>query len=433
MTVLRHGWIVTMDEFLSEFRDGYIVMDKGRIVSLGEDRNIPAEYSRLPYEDLGGDLVFPSFINTHAHLGMVSFRSLADDYKDRLHRFLMPLENRAMTRELAVASTKLAIAELLLSGTTSALDMYYFESDVATAAEEMGFRLWAGESMLDASHPDSADFAGGFAELDRLMELKSELITPVVAPHAPYSLSIEHLHDCLSYARRNGIMWSMHLSEMPFEFSSFRQKYGKTPIETLDSEGLLSDELIAAHLLLLGDNDIDILARRGVKVSHCPGSNSKAAKGVSAVPEMLEAGCLCSLGTDGPASGNTLDMFTQLKLYADLQKNRLKDRSAVPAREIVPLSNSMAGKVLSSEIGILKSGYKADIMVLSRKRPNMIPCYDPYSVLIYSAQSQNVKDVYVGGRCLVRNGELVAVDYSSLVEEFNAASHDFERMARELL
>ncbi|MBR1919754.1 MAG: amidohydrolase [Spirochaetales bacterium] len=433
MRALRHGWIVTMDESLSEFRDGYIVIDKGRIVALGDERNIPSEYSNLPSEDLGGDLLFPSFINTHAHLGMVSFRSLADDCKDRLHRFLMPLENRAMTRELAVASTKIAISEMLLSGTTSVLDMYYFESDVALAAREMGIRIWAGETMLDASHPDSADFSGGFREMDRLMELKDEFITPVIAPHAPYSLSLEHLHSCLEYARRHGIMWSMHLSEMPFEFSSFCEKYGKTPIETLESEGLLSDELVAAHLLLLGENDIGILSKNGVRVSHCPGSNGKAAKGVCALPELLEAGCLGSLGTDGPASGNTLDMFTQLKLYAVLQKNRLHDRSSVPARTIVPLATSMAGRVLNAEIGILKPGYRADMMVLSLDSPNMLPCYDPYSVLVYSAQSQNVKDVYVDGRCLVRGGTLVDVDYSALVEEFDLASRDFERMARELL
>lgn len=433
MRALRHGWIVTMDESLSEFRDGFIVIDKGRIVALGDERNIPSEYSNLPSEDLGGDLLFPSFINTHAHLGMVSFRSLADDCKDRLHRFLMTLENRAMSRELAVASTKIAISEMLLSGTTSVLDMYYFESDVALAAREMGIRIWAGETMLDASHPDSADFSGGFREMDRLMELKDEFITPVIAPHAPYSLSLEHLHSCLEYARRHGIMWSMHLSEMPFEFSSFCEKYGKTPIETLESEGLLSDELVAAHLLLLGENDIGILSKNGVRVSHCPGSNGKAAKGVCALPELLEAGCLGSLGTDGPASGNTLDMFTQLKLYAVLQKNRLHDRSSVPARTIVPLATSMAGRVLNAEIGILKPGYRADMMVLSLDRPNMLPCYDPYSVLVYSAQSQNVKDVYVDGRCLVRGGTLVDVDYSALVEEFDLASRDFERMARELL
>ncbi len=433
MTVLRHGWIVTMDDCLTEFRDGYIVMDGGRILSVGNDSEIPPMYSGLPYENLGGNLVFPSLINTHTHLGMVSFRSLADDYPDRLHRFLMPLENRAMTRELARASTKLAIAEMLLSGISSALDMYYFESDVAKAAREMDFRLWAGETMLDASHPDSEDFKGGFAELENLLELKDELITPVVAPHAPYSLSIEHLHDCFEYANKNGLMWTMHLSEMPFEFSSFGDRYGMTPIEKLDSENLLSDELIAAHLLLLGKNDIDILSRRGVRVSHCPGSNSKAAKGVSAVPEMLAEGCLCSLGTDGPSSGNTLDMFTQMKLYADLQKNRLHDRSSVPAREIVPLVTSMAGRVLNSKIGVLKAGYRADVLVLSRERPNMIPCYDPYSVLVYSAQSQNVKDVYVEGKQLVKNGRLIAVDYSALVEEFERASFDFESMARSLL
>lgn len=433
MTVLRHGYVLTMDEKLTEYKDGAVVFDASGILFVGDDSMLPEVYRALPFDDMTGNLVLPAFINTHCHLAMTPFRSLADDYPDRLHRFLMPLENKAMTRELAVAATKLAIAEMLLSGTGSALDMYYFESSVAQAAQEMGLRLWAGETILDAPHPDAKDFSESFDEMEKLLGKRSDLITPVIAPHAPYSLSYQHLKECLEYAKQHDIPWSMHLSEMPFEFAQCKEKYGMTPVEKMESEGLLSNRLIAAHLLLLGERDIEILKSHDVKVAHCPGSNSKAAKGVAPVPEMVKRGIHAGFGTDGAASGNTLDIFTQMKLYAVLQKNRLHDRAAVPARDIVPLATREGGYVLGAKVGQLKEGFKADIQVISLKAPNMIPCYDPYSVLVYSAQSHNVANVYVQGKCLVKNGQLTCVDYNTLVSDFQSASAHFEAIARSLL
>ncbi len=433
MKILRHAHIVTMDDDNHEFQDGYIAFDETGIKKLGEERDIPENLKPLEHENLHGALVLPAFCNTHTHLGMIPFRSLADDMPDRLRRFLMPLENKAMTRELAVASAKMAIAEMLLSGTASAVDMYFFEADIAKASQEMGFRLWAGETFLDAPHCDAKDFSGGFEVLESIMKLSSNLIIPVAAPHAPYSVSLANLHSCADFAKANNLMWTMHLSEMPYEIELFKNSCGLSPVQKLHQEKLLSENLIAVHLLLVNDHDIRLLSDNGVGISHCPGSNSKAGKGVAPVTEMIEAGCTVTIGTDGPASGNTLDMFTQMKLYAILQKNRLHDRSAVPARDILPLVTRNAGLILKSNIGQLIAGFKADIQVLSFDRPNMTPCYDAFSSIVYSAQPQNVKDVYVNGRQLVKDSNLCAIDYGAIREEFNEASADFERQARSLL
>ena len=220
---------------------------------------------------------------------MISFRSLADDVPDRLHRFLMPLENNAMTESLAVASAKIAIVEMIRGGITSAVDMYYHEAAIAKTASHMGFRLWAGETVLDAPHPGAASFDESLARCDELCSMNDPLVTPLIAPHAPYSLSERNLERSFSYAESHGIMWTMHLQELPMEMSLFKERHSMSPIAWMDDEGLLSSNLIAAHLLLASDDDIMRLAENDVRVVNCPGSNAKAAKGVARIPEMAEA------------------------------------------------------------------------------------------------------------------------------------------------
>lgn len=345
----------------------------------------------------------------------------------------MPLENRAMTKSLAVASARLAIAEMMLSGTASAVDMYYFEADIAEAADQLGFRLWAGETMLDVPHPDAKDFNQGFHEMDRLLELESDLITPMIAPHAPYSLMPENIRRCHDYALSKDIPWTMHLSEMPFEIKAFREKYSMSPFAFLDKAGLLSDSLIAAHMLLPQEGDLDILSERKVLVAHCPLSNSKIAKGGAPIPEMIDKGIICTLGTDGPASGNTLDIYTQMKLYAVLQKNRLSNRAACRCEDVLPLATRNAGAMLKAPIGQIRTGYQADIQVLLLDRVSMIPCHDPYSVAVYSASAADVKDLYVRGKQTVKDHGLIIADLSALKEDFIRESHDFASMAEDLL
>jgi 5-methylthioadenosine/S-adenosylhomocysteine deaminase len=434
MTILRNAHILTMNEKMTEYTDGFLAFDEKGIIGLGDEKEFPEEWACLPSEDLHHDLVLPSLINTHTHMGMVSFRSLGDDCPDRLHRFLMPLEDRAMNRELAVCSSKMAMAEMMLSGISSAVDMYYFEADVARAAAQLGFRLWAGETLLDKPHCDADSFE---ASLERTEETiaacgESPLTIPIVAPHAPYSLSLEHLKDAFSFAKERHLLWTTHLSEMAFEVETLRKDQGKTPVGWLSANGLLDDSLLAAHLLLLTEEDIDLLSGSGVSAAHCPGSNAKAAKGVAPALKMIDRDINVTLATDGPASGNALELFTTLRLCAILQKNLSHDRSVAPARNIVPLATRNAGIALRRKIGVLKEGWESDILVLSMSRPNMIPSYDPYSVLVYSAGVQNVQDLYIAGVRKVRDGMLTDIDLDELETEFSSVSEPFHREAMKL-
>jgi cytosine/adenosine deaminase-related metal-dependent hydrolase len=219
---------------------------------------------------------------------------------------------------------------------------------------------------------------------------------------------------------------------MAFEVDALRKEQGKTPVGWLSSNGLLDDSLLAAHLLLLTEEDVELLSSSGVSAAHCPGSNAKAAKGVAPVLKMMDKGINVTLATDGPASGNTLELYTTLRLCAILQKNLSHDRSVAPAKRIVPLATRNAGIALKKKIGVLRKGWESDVLVLSRRRPNMIPSYDPYSVLVYSAGVQNVKDLYIAGVRKVHDGMLADINLDELEAEFSSVSAPFHGEALKL-
>jgi cytosine/adenosine deaminase-related metal-dependent hydrolase len=425
-----------MDAQLSTYEDGALVVEDDSLVYVGPDRDIPPCLLEGCDEelDLSDTVVLPSFINCHTHLGMVAFRTLGDDVADRLKRFLIPLENQCMTEELAVASARLAMAEMQLAGVGAAVDMYFFEVAIAKAAVEMGFRLWAGETLMSAPHCDTVDVAGGLEISRHLISLcmHHPLIVPIIAPHAPYSTSFEELKLAQQLAREQGLLWTMHVSEMDFEMRSFRDVHGTTPIGQLSRLGLLDDSLLAVHCIHATDEDIQLLARSGTSVVHCPGANIKAAKGLARIPVMRDQGVVVGLGTDGPSSGNTLDLFTQMKLYAILHKNELKDRTAIPARSVVPLCTSEAAKMLKSydRIGSLEVGKRADILVLGLDAPNMVPAYDPYSLIVYSSGVQNVRHVLTNGEWVVRDHRLTRVDLKALRTEFLHIAEPFVAAAK---
>ena len=242
---------------------------------------------------------------------------------------------------------------------------------------------------------------------------------------------MDDLKEVFRYRKANGIGWTMHLEEMPFEMEAFARDYSSTPVTIMAEENLLDSSLIAAHLIFASDEDINILSETGVNAALCPVANAKSAKGVAKGLEMMKS-VNVTLGTDGPSSGNTLDLFTQMKAFAVLNKNRLADRTAMPASSIVPLVTRNAGKALGRNIGQLREGFESDISVLSLSDPNMIPCYDPYSVLVYSAQPQNVTDVYIKGKMMLENGKFT-FSFSDMVSSFNEAASGFRREVEKLL
>ncbi len=435
--VFRHAQILTEDANQSILQDGSLVIEGHTIAFVGPDAELPAKYAAFEVLDCSDCLLLPSLINCHTHTGMVAFRSLGDDVADRLHRFLLPLEKACMTGRLAASSASLAIAEMQLAGIGCAVDMYYYEKAIAKRASEMGFRLFGGETIMEESPCNSKTAEQGlsYAEDLRNIEKDNPYYQAVYAPHAPYSVSSSTLKAIHEKAHSNQTKWTMHLSEMDFELELFASQYKMTPIAYLESLGILDDHLLAVHCIHTTDEDIALLAQRQATVVHCPGANAKSAKGVARVYDMLGQGVQVCLGTDGPSSGNTLDLFTQMKLCAILQKSAQKDRTLLKAREVLPMVTSVAARALGmgDRLGSLEEGKEADILVLGLDGPNTTPCLDPYSVLVYSAGVQNVRHLFTRGEWIVRDRQLTRSDLNALREEFLESAQPFFAEARKRL
>lgn len=414
-----------------------IVTTKGLIVYIGPSEAAPVPEPEDVVIDLKGALVMPGMINAHTHIGMVPFRSLADDMPNRLHRFFFPLERGFMTRQLALESAKIAMAEMLLSGITTFVDMYYYEDALAEACEQMGMRGLLGQTTTEAPNCDAKSEAESLGRAKEMLQHYKghPLIKPVLAPHATYSVSLDAFQKCQALAAEYDTLWTTHMCEMTAEMEDFAKNHGTTPPGYFARQGLLDERLLAVHCVLAQEGDIDLFAKHGVRVAHCIGSNAKSARGVAPVPAMLEKGVPVALGTDGPSSGNTLDMFTQMKLYALLHKNHTGRRDLFPAREIVPLCTWDAAKALRMDnmIGTLEVGKQADLVVLRTGDANTIPASDPYSTLVYSAQPQNVDKVFVAGQMLVDDGKLTRFSLEGLSESFRETAKPFFAEADRIL
>lgn len=429
-TLFEHCLILTMDEAFTEYRDGWLLAEGDRIVAMGEGAFSGACDERVDGE---GGILMPGMVNLHCHASMVPFRTMGDDCPDRLKRFLFPLENEAMTPRLAYLGAKAGIAEMLLAGVTTFVDMYYFEEEIARACVETGMRGYLGETVIGQRSPDASGEAEGVKLCEAMLEKwrGHALVRPVVAPHGTTTVSPEGLRTCHELAARYGTLMTLHAAEMDYEMSQFAAK-GTTPIAFLKDLGCVDEHLLAAHCIHLSDEDVAILAEGGARVAHCPGSNLKAGKGICPVRDLDAAGVPWGLGTDGQSSGNTLSLFDQMRLCPIAQKTKYHDRSLMPAKKVVLAATRGGAEALGAgrEFGVLRPGMKADVVLVSARRMNMFPLYNPYSALVYGACAADVDTVMAGGEIVVRHGRLTHLDEAALREELLDAMEPFNRAAR---
>lgn len=407
--LIKNVHVLTMDNQMTEYKNGYVLIKGDTILEVGEWTN--REINASEVIDGKGGILLPGFINTHTHAGMIPFRSLGDDVPDRLRRFLFPLEAH-MTKELVSASSAYAMSEMLLSGITGFCDMYYFENEVAEVCDKFGMRAILGETIIDMPTCDSVKPSGGLEYCEDFIQKwkNHELITPAIAPHAPNTNTIDALNKIVELSREYQVPITMHVAEMDYEMKEIVEKYQQTPFELLEELGFMDRPFIMAHCIHMSEADIALVSRHkeNAKVAHCIGANTKSAKGVAPVKEMLQRDLTTGLGTDGPSSGNTLDLFVQMKLFANFQKTHNKDRAIFPAKEIVRLATKGGAAVLGFEnVGSLEVGKNADMVLVETESVNMFPIFDAYSALVYSANPSNVESVWVNGKQLVESGQLV--------------------------
>lgn len=425
--------VLTMNQRMEVFRQGYVRIRDGRILEAGS--GLPKDCSTCEVHDGKGGILMPGMVNCHTHTGMIPFRSLGDDCKDRLRRFLFPMEISCMTPELVYHSARYAIGEMLLDGITTFCDYYYFEDQVARAADEMGCRALLGETVMPFATCDSQEPYGGVDYCRAFLPKWKghERITPFISPYFTDCVDDGLVDAVNGLSQQYDLPVSFHLEEMDYEMDFYRSAFGMTPAACLAKRGLVNERLIAAHCIKASREDIGLFAENGVSVAHCIGANTKAAKGVAPIKDMLSEGIAVGLGTDGPSSGNTLDLFTQMKLFANFHKSENHDRSAFPASQIVALATAGGARAmkLGDRIGSIEPGKQADLVIIETKSPNMFPIFDEYSALVYSAGPQNVDSVYVDGKRLVKDGKLALMDFEALRENLEREMVRFCREAEE--
>jgi cytosine/adenosine deaminase-related metal-dependent hydrolase len=421
--IITRAHIVTMNAAREVIEDGAIIIRDSRIVAIGSS-SIAKDYFAAKTIDAGGDLVFPGLINTHTHASMTVFRGLGDDVPDRLRRFIFPLEKNLIDRELVYWGALHGFIEMIEGGVTTAVDMYYFEDEVARAAKLVGIRGVLGQSILNFPTPDSPVPYGGLAYAKKFAAdwANDPLITPALAPHAPYSLDAEHLRLVAKASAELNLPILMHVAEMTDEISTLRRERNQTPVEYLDSLGLLTPRLVAAHCIFVTDSDIALLKARDVGIAHNMVANIKSAKGVAPGLKMHDDGLRIGLGTDGPMSGNTLDLIGQLGYVAKLHKLDRKDRNVMPALKVVEMATLGGARALHREkdLGSLEPGKLADLIILDHNSTALVPLYDVYSTLVYAASPRDVRTTVIHGRVVMEDRKILTLNPQEVREKMRS-------------
>jgi 5-methylthioadenosine/S-adenosylhomocysteine deaminase len=414
-------YVVTMDPQRRVIENGAVAIGGERILATGPASEIERTYQARQRLDRPDAILAPGLIDTHTHAAMSLFRGIADDLRlqEWLEKYIFPAEARNVTPEFVRWGTRLGVLEMLLSGTTTYTDMYYFEDVVAEATKEAGMRGVLGETIIGFPSPDAKTPNDALAFTDRFLTRFHDdpLIVPAVAPHAIYTNSDETLRACRALANRHGAPLVIHLSETKHENDECMAQRHATPTQALDALGVFNGRTVAAHAVWVDEADLAILKARGVGIAHCPSSNMKLASGVAPVTRMLALDMAVGLGPDGPAgSNNDFNMFEEMDLAAKLQKVITGDPRNLPAEAAVEMATIRGARALGmeKEIGSLESGKRADLISIRLDRPNAVPLYNVYSQMVYALKGSDVQDVMVNGKLLVKDAQPLTLDAAQI-------------------
>lgn len=418
--ILSPKWLLTMesDEVVLNHS---VVMTSDIIEAILPTENALTKFPEAKHIALDNQLLMPGLINTHGHVAMNLFKGLADDLPlmEWLNDHIWPAEGKWVSEDFVADGAKIAIAEMLQSGTTCFSDMYFFPDAVANVSAEMGMRAMCYGPVLDFPTPYGS---GPDDYIEKIIKAHDEfkhhpLINIGFGPHAPYTVSDEPLNKIRKLSNQLGLPIQIHLHETEFEVADALEKTGKRPTERLDELNFFGPDVQAVHVTQANKTDMEILQRNGVHVIHCPESNLKLASGFCPIHELSQIGINVALGTDGSASNNDLNMFGELHTAALLAKAVTKDASAVPAIEALKMATINGAKALGMEdqIGSLANGKQADMIAISFNHIAAQPVFDPISHLAYNT-GHHVNHVWVAGRQQIKNGEFCHLNESQLIE-----------------
>ena len=415
--IVSARYVVTVNPRFEIVEDGAVAVRGNTIAAIGKRTQIDREYHAAHRVDRANAILMPGLIDTHTHAAMSLLRGIADDLslQDWLEHYIFPAEAKNVTPEFVEWGAKLACLEMLLSGTTTMTDMYYFEEVASRAVKQAGMRGVMGQTVIRFPVADAKTPADALARSERFLKefAGDEWITAAVAPHALYTNDDATLRAARALADRYHAPIVIHVAETEKELTDTEAERHATPVEALERLGVFNGPTIAAHCVWLRDADFDILARHHVGVAHCPSSNMKLASGAAPVTAMLAHGITVGLGPDGPAgSNNDFDLMEEMDLAGKLQKLITRDPRSLPARKIIEMATIDGARVLGldAKIGSLEQGKRADMITLSLDEPNAIPLYGVASQIVYALKASDVRDVWINGRQIVRDRNVLTID-----------------------
>lgn len=438
-TLVSGGTVVTMNQTMDIFVDGAVAIHQNKIVAVGKREDILSQYESDDVVSCEGQYILPGLVNAHTHLPMTLLRGLADDLRLDvwLMGYIMPTEREFVSPEFCRLGTLLACAESIRSGVTCFADMYYYESDIAQAVADVGLRGVLGQTILKFPAPDADSYEESLEYAREYIEkwLGHPLITPAVAPHAPYSSTEELLKKSAQLAMQYDVPVLMHVSETKQEEEDTVRDYEMRVIPWVKTTGLLNAKVLAAHCVHVNAGDVDTMYENDTSVSHNPSSNLKLASGIAPVKLMLDKGLHVGIGTDGPASNNDLDMFEEIRLAAFLAKTASNDPTVLPAKQALLMATRMGAEALfvGDVTGSLEVGKYADLFVMDADTIHNSPKFNRspdlvYSQIVYAGKSADVAHVMCHGKWVMRDRNLLtinideikqqAIDYAEKVDKF---------------
>jgi 5-methylthioadenosine/S-adenosylhomocysteine deaminase len=399
--------------------DQKIVEISNKVSNIDGDEVINAE----------GQVLIPGLVNTHTHLAMTLLRGVADDLPLHtwLNDYIFPIEAN-FNKEHSYAGAMLGCLEMIRSGTTTFNDMYFEMEQVARAVNKTGIRAFLSHGMIDLGDEERRvkEFKQARQLVRKFHNYADGRVQTTFGPHTPYTCSKELLEEVRNDADKYGVLIHIHVSETKKEVQETSKAHGMRPFEYLEDIGFLGPDVIAAHSVWLSDNEIEIIRNRGVKISHNPLSNMKLASGISPVTKLVERGVCVSLGTDGAASNNNLDLFQEIKTTSLLQKVQTLDPSVIPASKVLEMATIEGAKSLGmeNEIGSIEVGKKADLLLVDMKAPHLTPFRNPISHLAYSAEGSDVSTVICNGNLLMQEREFLTINEMEVLDMAENAALD---------
>ena len=430
--VIEGGILITMVDGEDPVNPARICVKKNRIVDVELMEETVPFSANVELIDASNCIVMPGLINSHCHTPMTLFRGSADDLplREWLYDKIFPMESEYLRPETVYWGSLLGCLEMIASGTTSLMDGYFFQDETVLAVHRSGLRALLAQGVIDFPAPGVPDPAENLTRATEFIQKWlgfSDLICPGVFCHSPATCSKKTLREAMRISRDFSLPLQIHLSETSNEVEEIVKKTGQRPVHLLNELGILDEGLVAAHAVHLTQDEIELLADRGVRVVHVPESNMKLSSGTARIAEMVNLGMKVGLGTDGCASNNNLDLFQEMDTAAKLGKVFSENPVNMGAETVLKMATSWGGAVLGieQEVGTIEKGKRADIIVVDLQSPHLVPLYNPFSSLVYSANGADVRDVIVDGQILLRDRVFQTLDPDEIMEKVRALTSTF--------